>query len=119
MPEQLARACLGQGAAATAQQMVVFVIRRDLYRSRVQTVPAFERGNFERHSLPEKPAGRLKKPAAYYGKMMPFLYACCFGLMGLLRKLIAHAVGLFRPMTVTVSETDMRIVAHKSCGPAA
>ena len=43
--KQLAEACLGQKAAATAPQMVVFVTRQDLHRSRAQTVLDFERGN--------------------------------------------------------------------------
>ncbi|MFC3874238.1 hypothetical protein [Neisseria musculi] len=60
-----------------------------LYRARAQAAPGFERGNIGRNSPPEKTAGRLKKSAAYYGKPMPFVYTCCFGLMGMLRKLIA------------------------------
>ncbi len=116
---QLAEACLNQRAAVTAQQMVVFVVRQDLHRQRAQAVAAFERDNIRRHSPPDKQAGRLKKSAAYYSKLMPFLYARAFGLLGVLRKLIAHSIGLTRPITVNVSEADLRIVAHKSCGLAA
>lgn len=51
--KQLAAACLGQKAAATAPQMVVFVTRQDLHRSRAQTVLDFERGNIQRNSRPK------------------------------------------------------------------
>ena len=51
--------------------------------------------------------------------MIPFLYARAFGLLGILRKLIAHSIGLFRPITTDVSEADLRIVTHKSCALAA
>ena len=117
--QQLALACLGQGAAVTAQQMVVFVVRQDLYRSRAQSVLAFERGNVRRNSPPEKQEKRLKQRESYYGRFMPFLYARGLGLLGLFRKTLAWGIHLFRPMTIDVSEADMRVVAHKSCGLAA
>ncbi|OSI15962.1 nitroreductase family protein [Neisseria dumasiana] len=117
--KQLARACLGQGAAATAQQMVVFVTRQDLYRKRAQAVLDFERGNLSRNSPPDRLPGRLKKMEFYYGKLMPFIYARGFGLVGSLRQIIARSIGLFRPIVVDVSEQDVRTVVHKSCGLAA
>lgn len=52
-PELIARvagACLGQPAAATASEIVVFVTRQDLYRQRAQFVLEFERGNIRRNS---------------------------------------------------------------------
>jgi nitroreductase len=55
----------------------------------------------------------------YYGKIIPFLYARFFGVFGFVRKLIAVPVSFFRPMMLQVSESDARIVAHKSCGLAA
>ena len=50
---------------------------------------------------------------------MPFLYARFFGILGFFRKLIAVPVSFFRPMMLQVSESDARVVAHKSCGLAA
>ena len=117
--QELAAACLGQQAATTAQQMVVFVTRQDLHRRRAQAVLEFERGNIARSSPPEKQAGRIKTSEVYYGKLMPFLYARCRGLLGAFRKVLAWSIGLFRPMTRDVSEADMRVVVHKSCGLAA
>ena len=103
--KQLAESCLGQKAAATAPQMVVFVTRQDLHRSRAQTVLDFERGNIQRNSPPEKQAKRIQAEEGYRTKFMPFVYARCFGL--------------FRPMMREMSEADMRVVVHKSCGLAA
>lgn len=46
---------------------------------------------------------------------MPFVYTRCFGLLGLVRKMVAQTVGLFRPIQRQVSEADIRVTVHKSC----
>lgn len=117
--QQLAHACLGQQAAATAQQMVVFVTRQDLARRRARSVQAMEADNLRRNSPAEKLEQRLALSAKYYGKLMPFLYARGFGLLGLVRKVLFSAASLIRPTPATVSEADMRTVVHKSCALAA
>ena len=43
--EKLAKACLGQLSATTAQQMVVFVTRQDKHRQHAKAILEFERGN--------------------------------------------------------------------------
>lgn len=116
---QLAEACLSQNAATTAQQMVVFVTRQDLHRERAKQVLTAVSDDLRRNTAPEQQAARLKRLSGYYGKLMPFLYARGFGLLGMLRKLIAHGIALFRPIATTVSEADARIVTHKSCALAA
>ena len=50
---------------------------------------------------------------------MPFVYARFFGILGLLRKLLANIISIFRPMMLEVSENDIRVTAHKSCALAA
>lgn len=117
--KRLAEACFNQQAAATAQQMVVFVTRQDLFAERARAVLEFERGNIRRNSPPEKHAKRIAASEGYYGKLMPFLYARCFGLIGGLRWLISRSIGLFRPMQREVTEADVRTVVHKSCALAA
>ena len=47
---RLVPACLDQTAVSTAQQLVVFVTRRDLFRRRAAAALAFERGNVARNS---------------------------------------------------------------------
>lgn len=112
-------ACMSQQAATTAQQMVVFVVRRDLYRQHAKAVLEAERINVLRHSPLEKQAKRNKRWELYYGKIMPFLYGRFFGILGLFRKILVQSIGIFRPMVRQASEADMRVVAHKSCALAA
>ena len=121
-PETLKKlpvACFDQTAASTAQELVVFVVRQDLYKKRSQAVLQFEKENIRRNSPTERQEKRIKDRELYYGKIMPFLYARFFGILGFFRKLIAVPVSFFRPMMLQVSENDARIVAHKSCGLAA
>lgn len=117
--KKLSVACLDQTAASTAQELVVFVVRQDLYKKRSQEVLNFERENIRRNSPAERQEKRIKDREMYYGKIIPFLYARFFGVLGFVRKLIAVPVSFFRPMVLQVSENDARIVAHKSCGLAA
>lgn len=116
---EVSRACLGQRAASSAQQIVVFVVRRDRFRKHARAVLEFERGNIRRNSPPERQDKRIRDREFYYGFLMPFVYARFFGLLGLFRKLLANAISLFRPMMLEVSEGDIRVTAHKSCALAA
>ena len=117
--QKLGVACMGQSAATTAQQLVVFVTRRDLFRKRARAALAFEKNNIASNSPEDRVLKRMNDQVTYYGKVMPFLYARFFGLLGLLRSLIVNIVGIFRPVVYEVSENDMRVVVHKSCALAA
>lgn len=116
---RLAEACLGQKSVSTASQVVVFVVRRDLYKAHARYLLDFERGNVRRNSPADRQEKRIKDRELYYGRLVPFLYARCFGLLGLLRTALARVIGLFRPMMQEVSEADIRVSAHKSCALAA
>jgi nitroreductase len=117
--KKLSVACLGQTAATTAQQMVVFVTRQDLYRKRARKLMELESGNILKNSPESKQVKRISHRKLYYGKVMPFLYSRFFGLMGIIRRILVNIVGLFRPVTYQVSESDMRVVVHKTCALAA
>lgn len=117
--KRLAVACLNQSAVSTAKQLVIFVTRQDLYKKRAKEVLNFEIGNIQRNSPPERQAKRIKDREKYYDIVMPFLYSRFFGLLGLFRKIIASIASVFTPMVTNVSESDMRVVVHKSCGLAA
>lgn len=119
MLEKFVPACLGQAAASTASQLVVFVTRQDLNRKRSKAVLEFERGNTLRNSPPERQAKRIRDRELYYGKLMPFLYTRFLGIFGFFRKLMMTVIGLFRPIVHQVSENDMRVVIHKTCALAA
>lgn len=116
---ELSKACLDQTAASTAQELVVFVVPKSKYKSRAKAVLNFEYSNIRKYSPEDRQEKRIKDRELYYGKIMPFLYARFFGILGFLRKSLVTAVGIFRPIVREVSETDMRIVAHKSCALAA
>ena len=117
--KQITVACLDQQAATTAQQMVVFVTRQDLYRSRAKVMLGLESNNVVKNSPPAKQEKRIKSWKMYYGKIMPFLYFRFLGIFGIVRKIIVNIVGLFRPIVYQVSENDMRVVVHKTCALAA
>ena len=116
--KELAVACLNQTTATTAQQLVVFVTRRDLYRKRAKAVMELETQNILKNSPTERQEKRIKSRKLYYGKVMPFLYSRFLGILGIVRKILVNIIGLFRTITYQVSENDVRVVVHKSCALA-
>ena len=117
--KKLAVACLNQESATTAQQMVVFVTRQDLFQKRAKIMTELETQNVQKNSPKLKQEKRINRWKMYYGKVMPFLYVRFFGVFGIIRKIIVNIVGLFRPIVYQVSENDMRVVVHKTCALAA
>lgn len=115
----LSAACLGQSAAVSAQQMVVFVTRQDLYIKRAKQMMDLETQNVLKNSPETKQAKRIKTWEIYYGKVIPFLYARFLGVLGVFRKIMVNIVGLFRAIVYQVSENDVRVVVHKTCALAA
>ncbi|ATA89710.1 nitroreductase family protein [Capnocytophaga stomatis] len=114
--EKLAKACLSQSAATTAGQMVIFVTRQDLHQKRAKTVLEVAKQGIQYIPDAQQREQILKINQWYYGQYMPFVYRRFFGLFGLFRKIMSFVVGFFRPMAKQVSESDMRVVVHKSCG---
>lgn len=119
MIDKMAHAALSQPAVSTANQLVVFVTRQDLHRKRSKQIIAFESENIKRNSPADSHERRIKGREIYYNKMIPFLYARFFGLLGLFRKALTLSVSLFRPMFIETSEAEQRAVLHKSCALAA
>jgi len=117
--KKLSVACLNQESATTAQQMVVFVTRQDLYHKRAKEMMDLETKNVLKNSPQLKQDKRIKTWKMYYGKIIPFLYLRFFGIIGIFRKIIVNIVGLFRPIVYQVSENDMSVVVHKTCALAA
>lgn len=119
MINKMAHACLSQPAVSTANQLLVLVTRQDLHRKRAKKIIEFERNNILNNSPAESHERRIKAREIYYNKMIPFLYARFFGLLGLFRKILTLSVSAFRPMFTLSSEADQRVVVHKSCALAA
>ncbi len=117
--KELAKLCLNQQTATTAQQMVVFVTRQDLHVKRARKMLELETLNISKNSPSDKQTKRIDRWKLYYGKVMPFLYSRCFGIIGWFRKIMVNIIGVFRPIVYQVSESDMRVVVHKTCALAA
>jgi nitroreductase len=116
--KQLTVASFDQGAAKTAQQMVVVIARKDLWKKRKQSNIAFLKSQYG-----DKPVAdyskREKFALNYYQKIIPSIYADFLGILGMIKFFAFKIIGLFRPIYREVRQSDMRIVAHKSAGLAA
>ena len=86
--------CLGQGAAKTAKQLVVFVTRRDKWKER-----AAWNLNKIKSTIVGEPTKAQQSTMAYYGKIMPLVYAVDpFGIITLLRKKHQFFYGLTKTL---------------------
>lgn len=108
--------CLGQGAARTAQQLVVFVTRQDLWKKRADW-------NYQqiRSAIGDRaPNKQEKRGLDYYKKLMPLIYRKDWlGVATLLRRTVSFFLGLRKPFYRASGTADQRITVHKSCALAA
>jgi nitroreductase len=116
--KQISKACFDQGAAKTAQQIVVVVARKDLWRKRMQSNIAFLKAQYGFKS-PAEYSKREKFALNYYQKIIPGIYSDFLGILGMIKFLAFQIIGLFRPIYRQARQSDMRVVAHKSAGLAA
>ena len=119
MIDKIAPFCFNQNAARTAQQLVVFVTRKDLWKQRAKANLGFLDKTFGTNNSNSKQSSREKTARNYYGKIIPFAYADFLGILGFFKYLMILVIGLFKPIYREVRKSDMRIVAHKTCGLAA
>ncbi|MDP2089034.1 MAG: nitroreductase family protein [Flavobacteriaceae bacterium] len=116
--EKLAEYCFNQSAAKTAQEMIIIVVRKDLWKKRAQSNLQFLKNIFG-----EKPASEYSKREKfalnYYQKLIPFTYADFLGILGYLKYFTFWITGFFRPIYREVRAKDIRVVAHKSAALAA
>ncbi|WP_299118927.1 nitroreductase family protein [uncultured Winogradskyella sp.] len=117
--EALSKACFDQNAAKTAQQLVVVVTRKDLWRKRAKANIQFLNKVYNKEGLSERDLKRKKMATNYYGKLIPTIYTDFLGILGYVKFFIFQIVGLFKPIYRQTRQSDMRIVAHKSAGLAA
>ncbi len=116
--KSLAKACFDQNAAKTANQLVVFVVRKDLWRKRAKANINFLNSVFDSHAK-DRADRRRNAALKYYKVLIPTMYTSFFGLLGILRYMFFNIIGLFRPIFRQVRRSDMRIVSHKSTALAA
>ncbi|MGA0415260.1 MAG: nitroreductase family protein [Flavobacteriaceae bacterium] len=115
--QAIAETCFNQPAARTAQQLVVFVVRKDFWKKRAQANVAYLKETFAQEK--ERNSNREKMALNYYQKTMPMLYGTRLRLVGLLKYIWVQFSGLRKPAYRQIKLEDLRVVAHKSTALAA
>ena len=114
--EKLARACFSQPAARTAKQLVIPVVRKDLWKKRIDSNVAFIHSEHEKSK--NKNPKKIKGALSYYQKILPKIYAVG-NLRGWINHIFIQIQGLKKVVYRQVKKSDMRVVAHKSTALAA
>jgi len=99
--------------------LVVFVTRKDVWKKRAKANLKYMDTVFGENNPKSEQSNREKVARNYYGKIIPFAYAEFLGILGFFKYLMILVIGLFKPIYREVRKSDMRIVAHKTCGLAA
>jgi nitroreductase len=95
--QEIAKASFNQNAAKTAQQIVVVVARKDLWRKRVQS--NIDHLKTQYGNKPEADYSKREKFALdYYQKIIPALYFDFLGIIGMIKFLIFQFIGIFKPI---------------------
>ena len=114
--EKLASACFGQPAAGTAKQLVIPVVRKDLWKKRIDSNVAFI--HLEHEKSKNKDTKKIKGALSYYQKILPKIYAV--GNLGSwMNHIFTQIKGVNKVVYRQVKKSDMRVVAHKSTALAA
>ncbi|MGA0431711.1 MAG: nitroreductase family protein [Flavobacteriaceae bacterium] len=113
----VAATCFNQPAARTADQLVVFVVRKDLWKQRVQANIDYLNSAFEKEK--NRDSKREKMALNYYQKTMPMLYGTTNKIVGFIKYLSVQFMGLKKPAYRQIKLEDLRVVAHKSTALAA
>ena len=115
LKKQIAEGCYTQPAAKTAQELVIPVVRLDLWRERIQSNVEFIRSTVKGPEDEKKVKGALH----YYQKIIPQLYKGTSYFFGLLHKLKVNFDGMRKVSYREVTAGDLRVVGHKSTALAA
>lgn len=113
---ELSKICMGQNAAKTANELVVFVTTPDKWQQRAKMNAAQVRENFAGRPMDDI----AKRATKYYEKLIPFVYSNdAFGIKGFVRKIMMTVMGFKKPMFREVTKQDLRVCLHKSTSLAA
>jgi nitroreductase len=118
LKEQMGQACLGQNAAKTASELVVVLVRKDLWKKRCEQVIAQQVAVFKAETGGEL-TDKHKRLLKYWEVAIPFLHKSGFGGLNILKRIMAFFQGLKKPTTRQVTSHDMRLSAHRSAAIAA
>ncbi|MGR5067465.1 MULTISPECIES: nitroreductase family protein [Vibrio] len=112
---KLAKYCMGQNAATTANELVVFVVTTHNWEERAQ-----RNAEIVRQAFTGRNDAAAKRALKYYEKLIPMVYNNDrLGLRGVVRKIYSWWLGRAKPMVREVSKTDVRVCLHKSVSLAA
>ena len=110
---KVSKICFDQPAATTAKQIVITLVRRDLWKKRAnQNIDFF---NSKKQKLNQKQFDLIKR---YYTKAVPLVYKDFLGIYSYCKYLLANFLGFFRVMYRQLRNSDTRVVAHKSAALA-
>jgi nitroreductase len=113
--EKISESCFNQPAAKTANQLVIPIVRLDLWPKRIQS-----NVGFIKNVVPSKISKKSKKEAlGYYQKVLPKLYKGTNKLRGFFGKIMMQYRGISKITYREVSSTDLRVIGHKSTALAA
>jgi nitroreductase len=115
---KLGKACLGQNAAKTASELVVVLVRRDLWKKRCEQIIAQQTAVFKADAGGEL-TDKHKRLLKYWEVAIPFLHKSGFGFLNVLKQILAFFQGLKKPTVRQVTSHDMRLSAHRSAAIAA
>lgn len=115
LKKEIAKNCYNQPAAKTAQELVIPIVRLDLWKERIQSNVDFIRSNVK---TPEDEA-KIKGALTYYQKIIPNLYRGTSFWRGVVHKLKANWDGMRKVSYREVTSGDLRVVGHKSTALAA
>lgn len=118
MIKRIAPLCFNQNAAKTAQQLVIVVVRKDLWSERAKA----NLNHLDKIFTPKpknEQSRREKFAKNYYQKLIPTIYRDFFGIAGYFKFIMMLFIGVFKPIYREVRREDIRVVAHKSAALAA
>ncbi|WP_367989092.1 nitroreductase family protein [Vibrio sp. NTOU-M3] len=111
----LADICMGQNAAKTANELVVFVVTPHNWKQR-----ANYNASIIRNAFTGREDATAKRALKYYEKLIPFVYRNdALGIFGRMRQLFSAWAGRKKPMFREVRRQDLRVCLHKSVSLAA
>ncbi|MDG2371201.1 MAG: nitroreductase family protein [Flavobacteriaceae bacterium] len=114
---KIVKSCFNQPAAKTAEQIVIVVVRKDLWRKRLDSNVTNIKSSLSK--IENLDPNLKKKSLRYYNKLVPLLYSDFFGLTSFIKKIYTKVVGLYKPIYREVGSCDLRVVSHKSAALAA
>ena len=112
--EIVAKVCYDQPAAKTAQELVIPVVRLDLWPKRIQS-----NVDFIKNSNKEADDNKIKGALDYYRKIIPKLYRGTIPFNGFLQSIKSNLDGIKKVTYREVKSADLRVIGHKSTALAA